>query len=110
VRWAGRSAGAAGSFARHSHEGIDACRSGSAVGETIASACEGAPEDGGASPGVQQPHSDGGRSAQQARGAGATTSLVQAEATSATDTVPTIAKRATQRGRMRGRDMNIGTP
>ena len=102
VRWAGRSEGAAGSLARHSHDGVEARERTRVEEETVASARDARGEDGSVCASSQQPHSDGGRLAQQARGVGAGF-VEQAEATSANDSVPTIAVKATRKRLVLGR-------
>lgn len=93
VLWARRSDGAAGSLARHSHEGVEAWVRTREAEERIASARDAGGKDECVWDSPQQPHSEAGRLAQQALGAGAGF-VEQAEATSPDESIPTIAAKA----------------
>jgi hypothetical protein len=96
VRWAGRSAGAVGSLARHSQEPEGTWRRipEEEEDEMASSLCEAAAK--GKAPVSSQQQSEVGRAVQQARGA-LTGFIVQAEATSPNDSIPRIAAKATRR-------------
>ena len=85
--------GAAGSLARHSHEGEEAWERSWEAEERIASTRDDAGKDECFRESPQQPHSEVGRLAQQAFGAGAGF-VEQADATSANESIPMIAVKA----------------